>query len=502
MNGSTINETLELLKTAQGIPEAPDALQKAGITQGTGLVYYDLQAPALSLIPVITPLRNMIPRVRANGGTATHWKAITAINSTGVFAGVSEGNRGGVISTTVIDKLATYAGLGLEDYVTFEADYAALNFQDVKATAALNLLRSVMIGEEAMILGGNASLALGTTPTPTVTTATTGGTIPSSYVASIICVALTPSALASASVGAAGVPVGPLTRTNADGSTDTLGTGAAQKSAAGTVTTGGGTETSTITATVTAVPGAAGYAWYFRTAGIERIAAITTTNWVVLIAPAPTATNQLASALPSSDQSLNGLGFDGLITQALAVGSGAYVNTFATGTPGTGTQLTTDGAGGIVEISTALRSFWDNHKMSPDTIWVSAQQLIDITAIIVKNGGAPLVRFNMDANSMHSGITGGVLVDSLLNPITQTMLKLRVHPNMPIGTMLFTASTIPYPMSGVGNLMQMKVRREYYQIEWPLRTRKYEYGVYVDETLQVYAPFALGVIQNIAAGHA
>jgi len=71
---------------------------------------------------------------------------------------------------------------------------------------------------------------------------------------------------------------------------------------------------------------------------------------------------------------------------------------------------------------------------------------------------------------------------------------------MPAGTLVFTTSSIPYPMSGVGNVMQIKTRREYYQIDWPLRSRKNEIGVYADEVLQVYATFSLGMITNIGNG--
>lgn len=492
MSGNTTSETLDLLKSAQGSPADPnaDVLAKAGITQALGLVQYDLQRPALSLFPVLTPLRNMIPRVQGNGGTATNWKEITGINTASVGVGVSEGNRGGIVTTTVANRVASYAGIGLEDYVTFEADYAAAGFQDVKATAALNLLRAVMIGEEAMILGGDNSLALGTTPTPTLVASASGGTIPASYVASVIAVALTLDGFNRSSV-AGGVAVGPLSRTNADGSVDTFGPGVAQQSAAATVTVSAGA-TNSITASVVAVPGAVAYAWYFRTAGIERIVAITTAPTVVLTAPAPT-TGQLASALPASDQSLNTLGFDGFLTIAMRSGSGAYIANVTT-------TLTSDGAGGIVEINTALRSFWDNRKLSPDILWVSAQQAIDISNKVVANGGAPLIRLMADATGNRSNITSGFMLDAILNKLTGTMVTMRVHPNMPSGTMLFTSSTLPYPLSGVSNVYQIKTRREYYQLEWPLRTRKYEYGVYADELLQVYAPFSLGVISGVVAG--
>jgi hypothetical protein len=52
----------------------------------------------------------------------------------------------------------------------------------------------------------------------------------------------------------------------------------------------------------------------------------------------------------------------------------------------------------------------------------------------------------------------------------------------------------------VQNVYQMKTRKEYYQIEWPLRTRKYEYGVYADQVLQHYFPPSVGFITNIGKG--
>jgi hypothetical protein len=44
----------------------------------------------------------------------------------------------------------------------------------------------------------------------------------------------------------------------------------------------------------------------------------------------------------------------------------------------------------------------------------------------------------------------------------------------------------------------MLLRRDYYRIDWPLRTRQREYGVYAEEVLAVYATFAMSVISNIA----
>jgi hypothetical protein len=98
---------------------------------------------------------------------------------------------------------------------------------------------------------------------------------------------------------------------------------------------------------------------------------------------------------------------------------------------------------------------------------------------------------------------GGVNVNSYLNPFGMGAAKpipIELHPDMPPGTVFFDTDDLPYTLSGVTNLKQIRTRQEYYQIEWPLRTRKYEYGVYCDEVLQNYFPPAFGIITNIAAG--
>jgi len=140
---TTTTDTLELIKQAQQNPiSGQDVLAKA-FTQATGLVFIDLEPSAKTLYPVITPLRNQIPRVPGRGGTATNWRAITGININGLSLGVSEGRRGGTITTSVQSLTAAYKGFGLEDSVTFEADYAAQGFDNLRLRATEGLLRSV-----------------------------------------------------------------------------------------------------------------------------------------------------------------------------------------------------------------------------------------------------------------------------------------------------------------------------------------------------------------------
>ena len=96
---------------------------------------------------------------------------------------------------------------------------------------------------------------------------------------------------------------------------------------------------------------------------------------------------------------------------------------------------------------------------------------------------------------------GGINVTGYIHPVTGQEVPVQVHPDLPPGTILFeTILNLPYKLSGVDNVVQVRTRQEYYQITWPLQTRKYEFGVYVDEVLQNYFPPAFGVITNIADG--
>ncbi|NTV02433.1 MAG: hypothetical protein HGB04_06560 [Chlorobiaceae bacterium] len=500
-------QTLDLLKTSQA---SPDDLIKSFVQPSsatTGLQAYNLEAPSKKLYLVMTPFRNSIARVSGGYAIQANWKAITSINAGKQRAGVSEGKRGGIITHASAEYLAAFRGFGLENTVTFEANYAAKNFEDVKALAVLQTLQATMIQEERLIMGGNTSVALGTTPNPTLAVSA-GGSLADATEYRVICIALGIQAyldvvgVNNGSMGeyfdaaTADVP-GQITRTNADGTTDTFGGGSARKSSAVTVTTTAANQK--ISATVAAVNGAVGYAWYLgTTAGTERLAAVTSINSVVLTAAAGAAA-QLASALADSDNSTSSLDFDGLLYQAAKSGSGAYIKSLATGTAGTGSTLTSDGAAGITELNEAFEYLWTRYRLSPTKIYVSAQEQKNISAKVIANAGAPMLR-QMIGPDFNGRLDAGVLVGRVLNKATGVYVPLEVHPNLPAGTMMLFSDSLPYPLADVGSVVRMLMRQDYYQLEWPLRTRKYEYGVYADGVLQHYAPFSMGVITNIANG--
>lgn len=495
MDETMLSQLKSALAKSQGQSLNKAFVQSASATGG--LTAYNLEGPAKLLYPVLTPLRNAIPRETLTApGIQANWRAITGINTAQLSPGLVQGQRGGTLTTTTANYFAAFVSLGFDDYVTFEADLAAQGFDDVKARASEGLLNSLMLAEEGLILAGNGTFNLGTTPTPVTATATTGGSIAATTALSFIAVAVTYEGYLNAVANSGAVAT--VTRPNADGTSATYGGGAAQKSASGTVTTGAGSF-NTVSASVTAVPGAFGYVWYVGAAGSEYFAKVTRIN-SVLVTSVPVSGN-LASALPASDNSPNGNVFNGLLTISAQTSLNPYWVAQPTGTPGTGTGLTADGSGGIVEFDALLQDRWDKYRLSPDKIWVSSQEMNFIRKKVL--GGATSAntqRFIFTASQ--PGFQGGSRIQSYTNPFALGSGKdipIDIHPNLPAGTVLFTSSSLPYKMSNVTDVMRVLCRRDYHQIEWPLVTRSYQYGVYTDEVFQHYAPFSLGQITNIAS---
>jgi hypothetical protein len=424
----------------------------------SGLTYYDLELGAKFVYPVLTPLRNETPRVSGKGGIQAAWRAVTGVNTTNLYAGVSPGNRGAIQAVSTQNYTASYKGLGLETWVDFEAQYAGMGFDDIRAIGAKVGLEATMIQEELIILGGNTDLQLGTTPTPTVSNVvSTAGSLLYNTTYSVICAALAFDAYYRGSV--TGGVNGSVTRTNADGSTDTFGGGTAAPSAHGTVTTtNDSVDTHVIQATVAQVVGAVGYAWFWGPVGHEVLGAITTINSVQITANA-TGTQSPTSLV--GDNSTNDLEFDGYLYLAMTSGSNAYFSAQATGVAGTGTPLTGDGAGGIVEIDLALKDRWDNYRLSPDTIWVSSQEANNLSKKILAGQTNAAQRFVFE--SEQSALGGGVMVRSYLNKFSMAAAKsldIRIHPNLPPGTILMTSRTLPYPMSNISSVAQIRYRQD------------------------------------------
>jgi hypothetical protein len=485
-------ETLNAFQKAASAPMGAEELRKAGITQSTGLTYYDLQTPSKSLFPVLTPLRNSIPRVSGNGGTATNWLAVTGINTTNIQGFVPEGRRNGVVTTTATPKSASYKSLGMEDSVSFEAELAAQGLEDERARTAMRLLWATQIEEEFAILGANYAVALGKPTAPTLNVAATGGCT-GTFDVSVVPLTLQGYRASSLTGGVVGL----VSVTPPDGiGAFTYGGGAGIASDA---TSTGSISTKIIKFSCPVVTGAVAYAWFIGTSGAQKLEAITTINTGSVTALAGTG-QTLASFGGTVDYSKNLNGFDGLLYQAWTTASNSYIKNMADGTIAVGTGLTADGAGGIAEINAMFLSLWNNYKLSPTRILVNAQEASNITDKVLSAGDSTKTVARLPY--VQSGDTSsGIRITALLNRFqmgTAPMVPLELHPWIPAGTLLAVTERLPYPVNGIPNVMEMKLRRDYYQVDWPIRSRQYETGVYFDGVLAHYFPPSLGIITNIA----
>ena len=496
------------------------------IQQATNLLWYDLKPVVQMLYPYreLIPRISRLPRVSADGGNAFHWKRIVGINVNGASSGVSEGNRGARIAIAEQDLTAAFKTLGFESSVTFEARLGARNLQpEALGISVQSALRSLMIDEEKILINGNATLALGQTPTPTLVAGTVSGLTGtfSGGTVYVICVALTGMGYLAYSpynstTGFGGV-VGQVTKVNADGSTDTYGGGSAQPSAEASVST---SSTQVVTATSTVLPGAFAYAWFVgSSSGGEYLAGITPSNQAIFT-KYPANTNQpignLKVGSTYADNSVDGLVPDGVLAQIFGqvtgpspgqlmstnpllpsgvsfTSGGSVVYTMSAGNTG----LTLSGSN-FNEIDAVLRAAYDQYKIGFDRILISATDVLNtFGAMLGQASTANGFRLMFDADAETGRIVAGRRVTSYLNKFFNNTLDVEVHPYVPPGTIIFWSDRSPYELSGVANLLEAKVRQDYYQIQWPWRSRRYEYGVYVDEVFPIYFTPAFAAITNI-----
>jgi hypothetical protein len=497
---SITQESLELMKRALA---APNDLLAKSISTATGLVAYDLQAPAKNLYPFVTPIRNVMPRVGGGTGTATNWRQVNAIIGSGFDAmgWVPEGQRSGQMSYSTSSKSATFVTIGEEDAATFEAISAGREFEDIQARMTFRLLQKMMLKEEMAILAGNASLVLGTPATPTLSASGTGATLAAAtYFVKVV--ALTLEGYQNSSV-AAGVATTKMV-TGVDGKNFTLsgGSSAISGEASQAVTLG-----QSLFCSVTAIQGAVAYAWYISTStSTEILQAITTLNSLAVSVPLVTGT-QPQSAVTVDNSANPSFAYDGLLTTALKNGSNAYVQIQPTGIAGTGTPLTASGRGSVNEIDTMFQTMWNNFELSPTVLYVNAQELRNITTKVLSNGSGPLLRYDTPADGSEGEyqLTASGVVQFYYNPFAiygGLRIPIKIHPRVPPGTIIGWAENLPiqYQSNEVPNVAELKTRQDYYQIDWPIVTRQRQVGVYAEEVLAVYAPFAMGVITNIGNG--
>ncbi len=486
-----------------------DPLKKASINVASNIFGYDLRAPSIHLIPFLSPIRDETARVQhSQPGDAAHWKTISVsgLNTGGFLAcpWINEGQRAPLLTITAVTNTAPYATIGIDGSDTYEAQSAGMDFEDPLSTARFLGLESLMVKEEDSLLGGNKTLKLGTANTPTGA-ATGSGSLTGIYAA---VVGLTYEGFRNQSVTAGLVQQ--MNLMTPDNKAMQVNGGMGIASAVSSTT---GSSSASVTFTVVAKVGELAWAWYAGTSNSTAsmyLQAITTVPSLTLTAT-PVTTTQKLSTLAATDYSVNDgttgggaqqvTGFDGFLTQALNASQLATPNAYYKELAGA--TLTASGAGSIVEIDTALAYAWNNFRITYDEIWVNAQELKNITAKCLSNASGPLLRYDVAGDGgMYDLVASGV-ISFYFNPYMPNggkKIPVRIHPTLPPGTIFLKGNTLPpfFKKSNMTTGAEVICRRDYYSIDWANTTREYQFGVYAEEVLAVYAPFLLGVLTGIA----
>lgn len=473
-------------------------------TQPTGGVLEDFQGvnidqSVLETYPEDTFFLKELSFNEDGFSTTSSFKRVTSLNTEEIEFGLNEGGRGQITPTKVDTFTGKFAGVGLDGFLTYEAQDSAKGFFNLLAMEVKQTLTRARILEERTILSAFATVELATPVAPVATTATaqTNGAIASGQALSVRCAALTFKGYNKVNPSIQGrlfkvKTLARLTSTKtyktADNVEHTVNGGATEASLASNVVTTGAGNKNSVSASVDVVPGAAGYAWFIGPAGSERLVDVTYLNSVTINA-LPVNTLPLASTF-DENRSTDEKVFDGIYAQIIKANSGAKLVSLPTGNTG----LTSDGVNSVKEIDDMLEYFKTNLNMIPDYMIMSAAVYNQMCNVVYKNGGQSLVTLpqNGDIN-----INGGNTGIQLFNTKWGTKkVKVVVHPEAIEGSILFWKKIIEQSV-GSSESARISQRRKWYKQDWAQTNRTIQFGVYADEMLQIKAPFAFGLIQNI-----
>ena len=487
----------------------------------TGLIPYDLEAPAKFLAPVQTPLRNRIPRIKGQG-TTRRYKRITGISGSGtggvanlspfindsstISAGSLTLRRGPKISYAADDRTATYKQMGLSDLVTWSAEFAGLGFTDPRQLSQTALLMASMLADERILLAGrgtDAGVYVGAMATPSTANVTltvrTAGTSPAevgnSANITTLYVRVAGEGMFGESIASAEVTTGGLSAVtgkvvdvtmsgafvNATGFKIYVGTatGLANQFFAGRTGCWGGTSgQGTAAFTIQFTGGGTGGCINSGANGLAAESASTADGFDGI------QTTQLDPTQSGAIYSVGGKLSTTSIGAELQNVFSALYNGVAPGNGFTGVNAAV-GAQGV--------------KANPDIVWAAGQDRKQLSATFLGGGSGNPTFFMNVPQTDSANMRMGQVVTGILNETTGKEVSLAVHPYLAQGTMLVLSESLPIPDSQVPAPFAYALPQDYLAINWPVIQHTYDLGSYWFGALINYAPSFSGAVTNILA---
>lgn len=484
----------------------------------TGLVPYDLEAPAKLLFPVLSPVRNGTARVKGQGITR-RIKQITGISNSGTggvarlspfmadsttdaFAGLTL-QRPKKISYAGADVTFNYKQMGLSDSVTWSAEFAGQGFQDPRQLSQTSVLMASMLADELAIIGGrgtDAGVYLGAPAAPTfanfAVTVRTAGAGETGNTANIANVYL--------KVTAEGI----------------FGESAASTTAANTGLSAATGKVLDITITAGAIPaGTTGLVYYLsidnttwyrygRSAIWGGTSALGSAAFTFNFTGGGTGGAIITGATaPAADTTSSANAYDGLLTVQLdPARSGAIYNMSPIGSAATAFSTSNPGVefqnlfaalylGGVANVTGATAG-GSGVKANPDTIWMHGMDRKQLSDTI-KTGASTNPAFIMTSGQGQDAIKLGGMVSAIYNEITGKLLNINVHPYFNQGTALVMSEQLEIPNSQVSDTYYYALPQDYMAINWPVIATTYDVSSWWFGALIHAAPMFSGALTGI-----
>jgi hypothetical protein len=174
---------------------------------------------------------------------------------------------------------------------------------------------------------------------------------------------------------------------------------------------------------------------------------------------------------------------------------GGYVNNAV------GTHLS------INAVNVALKALWDSStgsttnsafKADPAEIVSSGSDIANLANDVISAGAAN--NFAMFIQQSELGnVQVGAAVTQFRNPITQSIVKMVVHPWYPQGNADILSYQLPQTWTNVSNAIEMQMVQDYISIAWPTIDATFRYSIFALGALVMHAPqysSHLGGLQN------
>src|ERR1700756_1104599 len=127
--------------------------QTSGMTTATGITSYDL-SPLVSLIPVVTPFRDHVPRQKSTDGAPyAVWRALMNATNSQPDRAMGLDYAANELQILKQDFQAKYMPTGYAGFVTQDAFDLATGYADLFAEDTFNTLNQVLILDDRKLIG-------------------------------------------------------------------------------------------------------------------------------------------------------------------------------------------------------------------------------------------------------------------------------------------------------------------------------------------------------------